>query len=124
MSLSDREILELNELCCGAVDETLDERQRARLQELLAGSEESRRFYVRAMGLSASLCHYSGEMQLEAPDAAMRRRFLGLGSAGWGAILAAAACFAAIVYFALAPRRGGDAGDLKSTELVATLTGA
>jgi uncharacterized protein (DUF1501 family) len=68
MKLTDREILELNELCNAAVDETLSEAQKARLTRLLQTSEEARRFYIRVLGVSASLYSYAGEMQAEAPD--------------------------------------------------------
>src|SRR5208282_215032 len=69
MNLADKEILELNELCNALVEGMLNEAQKARLLHWLAASEEARRFYVRAMGLSASLFGYAGEMQVEAPDA-------------------------------------------------------
>jgi ferric-dicitrate binding protein FerR (iron transport regulator) len=69
MNLSDSDILELNELCNAVVDGTLDERQKAMLSKWLSTSAEAREFYVRATGLSASLCHYAGEMQTGDPDA-------------------------------------------------------
>jgi len=68
MNLTDSEILELNELCNALVDERVTDAQRARLSRWLFTSEPARQFYTRAMGLSASLCHYSGEMQTEEPD--------------------------------------------------------
>src|SRR5215469_3450377 len=71
MNLSDKEILELTELCNALVDDTINEKQKARLSQWLADSAEARRFYVRAMGLSASLISYAGEMQsheLERPE--------------------------------------------------------
>ena len=55
MSLSDENILELNDLCNAVVDGTLDEKQKGRLSEWLAASQEAREFYVRTTGLSASL---------------------------------------------------------------------
>ncbi|MDQ3620999.1 MAG: FecR domain-containing protein, partial [Verrucomicrobiota bacterium] len=67
MKLPDNELLELNELCNALVDGAITHPQRARLQQLLAASEEARRFYVRAMALSASLFECASEMQLEAP---------------------------------------------------------
>ena len=69
MNLSDSDILELNELCHAVVDGTLDEKQKAMLSRWLSTSAEAREFYVRATGLSASLCHYAGEMQTGEPDA-------------------------------------------------------
>ena len=63
MNLSDKEILELNELCNALVDETINEKQKGRLSDWLAGSADARQFYIRAMGLSASLFSYAGEIQ-------------------------------------------------------------
>ena len=68
MNFSDEDRLELSGLCGALADGTLDAEQRKRLAELLATSEEARRFYVRAMSLSASLHEYASEMQSEAPD--------------------------------------------------------
>src|SRR5438045_5271557 len=68
MNLSDSDILELNELCNAVVDGTLNDKQKAILWHWLANSEDARQFYVRVTGLSASLCHYSGEMQTGEPD--------------------------------------------------------
>ena len=73
MTFGDHERLELNELCGALVDGTLDAKQRQRLAEMLATSEEARRFYVRSMSLSASLHDYAGEMQSEAPVPANER---------------------------------------------------
>ena len=73
MTFGDDERLELNELCGALVDGTLDAKQRQRLAEMLATSEEARRFYVRSMSLSASLHDYAGEMQSEAPVPANER---------------------------------------------------
>ncbi len=72
MTLTDRETLELNELCNALVDETLADSQRERLERRLADSDNARRFYVQAMDLSGSLCLYAGEMQMEAADAPAR----------------------------------------------------
>jgi len=63
MSLTDPEILELNELCNAVIDGTLTDAQKAALSNWLLHSEEARRFYVRVTGLSASLCHYAAELQ-------------------------------------------------------------
>jgi hypothetical protein len=71
MNLSDKEILELNDLCNALVDETINEKQKSRLSRWLSSSADARRFYVRAMGLSASLFSYAAEMQsqeLERPE--------------------------------------------------------
>ncbi len=69
MNLSDSDRLELSELCSALVDGIADKAQRARLETMLAESEDARRLYVRTMALSASLHEYAGEMQAEAPDA-------------------------------------------------------
>src|SRR5271166_1147012 len=69
MSLSDREILELNELCNALADGTITASQKDLLASRLAASEEARRFYIRVMGLCASLHYYASEMQSEAADA-------------------------------------------------------
>jgi Concanavalin A-like lectin/glucanases superfamily/FecR protein len=63
MNLTDKEILELNALCNALVDESINETQKARLSHWLASSADARKFYIRAMGLSASLFSYAGEMQ-------------------------------------------------------------
>src|SRR4051812_10403917 len=76
MSLTDREILELNEICNAVIDETLTDTQRTRLSAWLKESEDARQFYVRALGQSASLHEYAGETHAEAPsfDVAPKRR--------------------------------------------------
>jgi hypothetical protein len=63
MNLADKDILELNELCNALVDGSISEKQTARLSSWLSTSEDARQFYVRVMGLSASLCYYASEMQ-------------------------------------------------------------
>ncbi len=68
MNFGDEDRVELSALCSALADGTLDAEQRKRLAAMLATSEEARRFYVRAMSLSASLHEYASEMQSEAPD--------------------------------------------------------
>ena len=68
MNLPDDELLELNALCNALIDDAITDTERARLEKMLAASDEARRFYVRAMALSASLFDYAGEMQSDAPD--------------------------------------------------------
>ena len=68
MSLPDDELLELNALCNALIDGVITEADRERLEKMLAASDDARRFYVRAMTLSASLFDYAGEMQSDAPD--------------------------------------------------------
>jgi hypothetical protein len=71
MTLADSDILELNELCNAVVDGTLTDEQKASLSRWLTTSEDARQFYVRVTGLSASLCHYAGEMQTGEPDSSL-----------------------------------------------------
>jgi hypothetical protein len=68
MNLSDKQILELNELCNAVVDETISEKQKDQLSEMLRSSVDARQFYVRSLGQSASLHTYAAEMQMESPD--------------------------------------------------------
>jgi hypothetical protein len=120
--LSDKEILELNELCNALIDGTLTDAQRAKLGEWLARSEEARQFYVRATSLSASLCHYASEMHADQPDIAAasvthEQRWL-----WWIAPFAAAACIAAMVWAFKHAGTSNFAGESKSEEFVARLT--
>ena len=118
MNLTDREILELNELCGAVVDGTLTDAQRARLAGLLRDSEPARRFYVRALGQSASLHTYASETHAEAPDAPAKI----IRSARWWFVaLPAAAALALGVWLATnADREPAPAAN----EFVARLTGS
>jgi hypothetical protein len=129
MNLTDQEILELNQLCAVLVDGTVTMNQKSRLSELLAGSEEARRFYVCAMGLSASLFSYASELQTERADAPAAQEkpfqswwrrwqkfFLGFGTL-------AAACVAAMVWINR-PKPDATVAVLQPDDLVAQLTGA
>jgi len=71
--LTDRDILELNELCSALIDGRLTELQKERLRWWLANSESARRYYARMMSLSASLHHYASEMHVEVPATARHR---------------------------------------------------
>jgi ferric-dicitrate binding protein FerR (iron transport regulator) len=125
MSLTDQETLELNELCNAVVDGTLTDAQRARLTEWLAASELARHYYVRAMALSASLCSYASEMQVEAPDAVPSRKILHLGVGSWLGYLAAAACLVLAFYILTQrPVRNSSGANSQAGEYVARLTGA
>jgi ferric-dicitrate binding protein FerR (iron transport regulator) len=95
MNFGDPEQLELNELCNALIDGSLDASRRARLGEMLGASEEARRFYIRAMALSASLHEYAGEMQSEPADAPANERPARVWSA-IGALAAAAAVILAL----------------------------
>ena len=121
MNLTDKDILELNELCGAVVDESLTKAQEARLTQWLASSEEARRFYVRALGMSASLYQYASELQTERPDAAAApapkpRRWWFLGA------LAMAACLAIVVWIER-PRLKHDTGPTVAPTLVAANQG-
>lgn len=123
MNLTDREILELNELCNAVVDETLTDAQRARLSTWLAASEAARQYYVRALGQSASLHTYASEVHAEAPGrvAPAKRP----GKITWlGGLLAAAAAIA--VAFWLNPRTlpVGQGASPKAAPFVARLSAA
>ncbi len=124
MNLSDREILELNELCGAVVDGALTEAQRARLAGWLADSEEARRFYVRALGQSASLHTYASEMCAEAPDISVPPQRLARAmryGVWWGTVLPAAAALVIGLWFSYRPATAQAA---PASEGVARLTGA
>lgn len=97
--LSDKEILELNELCSALIDGRLTEAQKERLEWWLRNSESARRFYARMMGLSASLHHYASEMHAEAPAPARVRA--GFPRLFWVLAPAAAVVSAAVVAWLL-----------------------
>ena len=103
MNLSDKEILELNALCNAVVDQTLTDKQKDRLSELLRTSQESRQFYVRAMGLSASLHSYAAEMQIEGPDG-MKPPSGSWSSGKWFSVFFALAALVMLVIWLRAPR--------------------
>ena len=94
--MNDPDVLELTELCNALADERLDDTQRARLNEVLAGSDEARRFYVRFAALSSSMCGYAAELQT---DRAERPRVIPFPRAVWWGGLAAAAAIVVAVTF-------------------------
>lgn len=94
MSLPDHELLELNALCNALIDGAITGADRTRLEEMLAASEDARRFYVRAMTLSASLFDHAGEMQADAPDVPAPRIVQVPGRKWAAGALATAACVA------------------------------
>ena len=129
MSLPDHELLELNALCNALADGAITGAERARLEEMLAASGDARRFYVRAMALSASLFDYAGEMQADAPDLSARR-IVRVPAWAWTlGSLAAAACVVLAFWLGGAEQRDA-ANDLASAEQeagddsVARLSGA
>jgi ferric-dicitrate binding protein FerR (iron transport regulator) len=121
VSLTDSDILELNELCNAVVDDAINDTKKARLSQWLATSEDARQFYVKAMGLSASLHHYASEMQTEARDAAVRGKVVHVGIWWRSVMLAAAACIAILLWFQFRPKASTD---LQSVEYVARVTGS
>ena len=123
MNLTDREILELNELCGAIVDGTLTDAQRARLARWLAESEAARRYYVSALGQSSSLYTYASEMHAEAPDLKLAGSNVYRIVFGWSAALAAAAAVVLGTWFLLQRSQGNAViGAQVNGESVATIT--
>jgi hypothetical protein len=122
MNLTDREILELNELCNAVVDGTLSEKQNARLAHWLAASVEARRFYVRALGQSASLFSYASEMQTEAGEAVTSRPKIIPVAFQWWMGLAAAAAVLLVFWIMNRPQTEVISAETKVDESVAQLT--
>jgi ferric-dicitrate binding protein FerR (iron transport regulator) len=123
--LTDKEILELTELCSALADETLTDQQKARLERFLSTSEEARRFYVQATGLSSSLYSYAAEMQTGERDAAPART--NILRAWWvtGFLAAAAAAVAMMFRFNHPPQNNAPiTAAVPLREFVAQLTGA
>jgi hypothetical protein len=121
MTLSDKEILELNELCNALVDGAISEKQKSRLSQWLATSAEARRYYVRAMGLSSSLISYASEMQTEAPEIhAAPSKIISVFK--WIVPLAAAASVGGLIWF-LRPVSKTISKQSPPDEFVAQLTG-
>ena len=124
MSLTDREVLELNELCGAVVDGTLAEAQRARVSRWLAESEAARRHYVRALGQSASLYSYAAELHAEAPDAPVRLRRVLRFSLWWGAVIPAAAALLVGLFFARHSAADDASFAAQPSDFVGRVTGA
>lgn len=126
MSLSDREILELNTLCGAVVDGTLTDAQRARLTRWLGESEDVRRHYVRALGQSASLHTYAAEMHSEAPDAPVRLAKVFRFSLWWTAVIPAAAALVLGLIFTHRPASMADETSMAAqpSDFVGRITGA
>src|SRR5437588_8572116 len=102
MNLSDKDILDLNELCNAVVEGTITEDQRSELSHWLITSEDARQFYVRALGLSASMCSYAAEMQTEEPD----RRIGPASAKQWRWVISLLAIAACVVLAVLLARPG------------------
>ncbi|HSU57565.1 MAG TPA: LamG-like jellyroll fold domain-containing protein [Candidatus Dormibacteraeota bacterium] len=122
MKLTDQETLELNELCNALVDGVLTGAQKQRLEKILASSEAARCFYVRAIGLSASLFSYASEMQLEAPERKSQPNIIRVAS-WWLGSLAAAALLVLTLWLSFKPARPVPLSVVKTEELVARVTG-
>lgn len=126
MSLADPEILELNALCNALADGTINSRQFSRLEQWLGQSEDARRYYVRALGLCASLQTYASEMQSEPADALPSAKIIRPFVWAWLIPLAAAAVVVLFVTFRpfLSPSPGNSTQQTKADESVARLTGS
>ena len=128
MNLSDKEILELHELCCALADERISPAQERRLGEFLKSSEEARTVYFHSITLSTSLEDYAAEMQTDAPPTQVRH----VNFKPWAiATLAAAACIALGVFiFNRAAPPSQSAGteladeEMQTNTLVARISGA
>ena len=88
-TMTDNDRVELNELISALVDGRATAAEHSRLEEMLAASDEARRFYVRSMAMSASLYEHAGEMQSERPEP--QNVIHVAGWSRWAAPLAAAA---------------------------------
>ncbi len=127
MTLNDRETLELNELCnCASRRNS----RRLAARRSRAGSPNRRtrrRYFVQAMDLSGSLCHYAGEMQMEAADAPARGTPLGtLPKWMWATIAASLAIAGGFWAVSLSPPQTPGVVDPtipRPVEYVARLTG-
>ncbi len=121
--MNDNERVELNELISALVDDRSTDAECKRLEEMLANSDEARRFYVRSMALSASLFDRAGEMQSERPEPAKVIPF-----SRWSRWLAPLAAAAAVllgvlvsrVFFVASQTGNGE----ESQESVARLSGS
>ena len=134
MSLSDRETLELNELCDAVIEGSVTDAQQARLEAWLAAGDDARRFYVRAMDLSASLGRYASEMQMGPADRGGEWTPRGVRhsrrqSFNWGGLALAASILVAVAaWLATRPGRGPVvseqlASSAATVEYVARITG-
>jgi len=121
MNLTDKEILELSNLCSGVVDETLTSAQKTRLTQLLSESRAARQYYVRALGLSASLYSYASEMQVDASDDVASAKIIPVTFRWVLAGLAAAAAIVLVLWLARARSEIAEAA--RAEDLVAQVTG-
>lgn len=125
MTLGDKETLELNELCGALVDGTITEQQRTRLTAMLRESEAARRYYVRALGQSASLHDYAAEMHADAPETPRRVAPIVRFPRWWLAAVPAAAAIALGLFWVFGPGSLTDeAATAQPSQFVARLTAA
>lgn len=126
MNLTDKEILELNDLCNALVDGTITDAQKAELSVRLGASAEARRFYVHAMGLSASLFSYAAEMQTEDLETVARpAKIIRLGWWWKFGSLAAAASILLLLWIEWPKHEAAlPQSAITGNELVARLTGS
>jgi len=97
--MSEAEEVELKTLCDALGDAELSDGQRARLNALLAGSEEARRCYIRHAALASSLVSYASELQTEPRKRTARVvQFPVAWRWAAGALAAAAAVVLAVVF--------------------------
>ena len=116
MSLTDKEILEVHELCSALAGERITAAQQSRLGELLKTSAEARTIYFHSVSLSASLAEYAAEMQADSPVTNVRR----VNFKTWAvATLAAAACVALglFIFHRESPLSSASHDDLADSEM-------
>lgn len=124
MNLTDRELIELNEICGAVVDGTVSDAQRGRLARWLRHSEPARGHYVRALGQSASLLSYAAEVHTDAPDApAPARRIFRFPPRKAAGLAAAAALVLGFFHFSR-PAADEGAGPARPSDFVGRITGA
>lgn len=102
-TLTDNERLELEVLCSAMADGNITSVERERLEKCIVQNKAAAEFYVRYMGLSASLREYAGETQSEGnvipfPQDHSSKRW-------WWAVAAVAAVAVALI--AIFPRPSG-----------------
>lgn len=123
MNLTDREIIELNEICGAVIDGSLTDAQRSRLAHWLLHSESARCHYVRALGQSASLHSYASEVHTDAPDAPPRARRIFRFSRRWAVSVAAAAIALGFYHFTISAADEA-LGSARPSDFVGRITGA
>ena len=119
MSMADHDIAELATLCDAVIDGALAGEQQTRLNQILNQSEAARQFYVRYLGMSASLLEY-GEQNFQSPHVQPNRVKHDRSRLGWKlAALATAAVVLAIIWHGL----NGHNSEADAEEFAAQITG-